>query len=380
MKYYRNHLTYIFALLTASLFGLLTGCGNEESQFHDTMNITLPVDTLDAVLQIGREIGDSTETFGSILTARIDQQDRILVLDEISACIKVYDMQGNFIQQLSRRGNGPGELMHPQGMFIMPDGRIAVTEPNRNGFVVFSESLAFQEEVGLWAENPPYQVTPITDDLILGCRFEGSQDPEVTRHTVAIYPWGEGEYTDLLWKDSLVISDAEFYRDPSPFYVFAWFDLYSPGGDSEGNTYFAPVDPFEYRVMGWDSTGTEILNFTREIAPVAKTDEELEYEIAYVDDYFRLRGGSPLPFEFQPAPYKNTIRDVGIGPDQNLWVRRGAYTELFFDIYDLRGNLIRHAIYPVSSFSWQTEITPRGILAWELDPLDGYQKLYLIGL
>ncbi len=345
----------------------------EESDFT-----TLRIDTLDAILQIGREIGDSTETFGSILIARTDDQGRILVLDEISACIKVYDMQGNFVQQLSRRGNGPGELMHPQGMFVMPDGRIVVTEPNSNGFVVFNESLAFQEEVGLWAENPPYHVTPITNDLILGCRFEGSQDPEVTRHTVAIYRWGEDEYTDLLWKDSLGISDADFYRDPSPFYVFAWFELYSPGGDSEGNTYFAPVDPFEYRVMGWDSSGTEILNFTREITPVAKTDEELEYEIAYVDDYFRLRGGSPLPFEFQPAPYKNTISAVGIGPDQNLWVRQGTRTDIFFDVYDLQGNLLHHCVYPRESRNWATEITPNGILAWELDPEEGFQKLYLL--
>ena len=72
------------------------------------------------------------------------------------------------------------------------------------------------------------------------------------------------------------------------------------------------------------------------------------------------------------------IEDVGIGPDENLWVRRGTRTDLFFDIYDLDGVLLQHAIYVVESWSWETEITPYGILAWELDPLESYQKLYFI--
>ncbi len=359
-------------------FCSLSGCGSDDPGKGLDDDIAAQIDTLQAVIEIGQEIGDSTEIFGSIRAAGIDDLGRIFVLDEIAACIKVYDLQGNYLQQLSRRGDGPGELMCPQGLFIMPDGRIAVTEANKWGYVMFDDSLELLEEVRLWCENPPYHVTPISNDRILACRYDGSPTPDVTRHTVGIYRWGEAEMTELLWKDSLEISDAEFNRDPSEFYVFCWFELYAPGGDGAGRTFFAPVDPFEYRVIGWDSTGTEILNFTRSIAPVLKTDSEIEYEISYVNDYFPLRGGRPLMFEFHPSPYKNMISDVGIGPDRNLWVRRGTRTDLFFDIYDLEGNPLRQAVFPKDSWVWATEITPHGILAWELDPEEGYQKLFLI--
>ena len=69
---------------------------------------------------------------------------------------------------------------------------------------------------------------------------------------------------------------------------------------------------------------------------------------------------------------------VGIGPDGNLWVSLGTSRELFFDIYDLEGNLLRNAVFPQLSSSWETEITEQGIIAWEADPIEGYQKLYFL--
>ena len=60
---------------------------------HPDDQITLPVDTLQIVLEIGEEIGDSTEIFGSIIDADIDKQGRIYVLDQVSCRIMIYDMQ-----------------------------------------------------------------------------------------------------------------------------------------------------------------------------------------------------------------------------------------------------------------------------------------------
>ena len=161
---------------------------------------------------------------------------------------------------------------------------------------------------------------------------------------------------------------------------FGLFNELSTCGSGDGRVYCAYMSPQEYEVLGWDSTGAEILRISRNMPPVLKTQEEVEDEVFYVHSYAQRRRSShrPLGFDYEPEPYRNMIADVDIGPDGNLWVRRGTRVEPFFDIYDLDGNLLRHAVYPDPGWSWETEGTPYGILAWEMDPLEGYQKLYLL--
>lgn len=362
-------------LLVLLLPVTITGCGSIEEISENT--ITLPVDTLQVVFEIGEEMGDSTNTFWSIVEADIDDQGRVFVVDEIDASVKVYDLQGNYIQQITRRGNGPGELHHPRGLCIMPDGRIVINAPSKDGYVVFNDSLEFVEEVSLWQNNSPYHVSPLTNNKLVACSYGGNPYTEAEWQYAAIYNWGDSEWESLLWIDSIVISESEWENDPSVSIIFTVFHQLSSYGDGNGTVYFGQVDEFEYRVIGWDSTCTEILNITRDMTPVEKSPEEIASEAEYMSYIYQWLGGSPS-IEIYPSIYENMISDVGIGPDENLWVRRGTHNDLFFDIYDLEGKLLRHSVYPIVSWSWKTNITPKGILAWEEDPLSGYQKLYLL--
>jgi len=373
----RTIISVLHLFILSACFVFTISCRDAEPQAAFEDQSTHSVDTLQLVLEIGEEYGDSTNTFWSLSGADIDDQGRIFVVDEIDASVKVYNLQGNYIQQVTRMGNGPGELQHPRGLCIMPDGRIVINAPSKFGYVVFNDSLEFVEEVSLWLNNSPYHVTPLTNNKLVACRHGGNIETDIERHTVAIYNWGEPEWENLLWKDSIKVTDSEFENDPSVSITFTLFHNLCSYGDGNGNVYFGQVDPFQYRVIGWDSTGTEILNITRDMTPVEKSPEETEYEAEYMNYTYRRRGGLASN-DLHPDIYENMISDVGIGPDENLWVRRGTRNDLFFDIYDLEGILLRHAVYPAESWSWKTRITPRGILAWEMDPLEGFQKLYLI--
>lgn len=375
-KWLGSRLSFIF-YCSLSFLILGIGCKGAEQVSAVDDQITHSVDTLQVVFKIGEEIGDSTNTFWSIVAADIDDQCRIFVLDEIDASVKVYDMQGNYILRVTRRGTGPGELLRPRGLSIMPDGRLVINAPSKKGYVVFNDSLEFVEEISFWQDNSPYHVSPITNNKLVVCRYHENPDTDVMRHTAAIYNWGEREWETLLWKDSIEISSSEWDRDPSVPITFCSFHLLSTYGDGNGNVYFGQVDSCEYRVIGWDSTGTEILNITRDMTPVEKSPEEIASEAVYINSNCQQRGGSPS-WDLRPSIHENMISEVGIGPDKNLWVRRGTRNEPFFDIYDLDGNLLRHTIFPADGWSWETKITPWGILAWELDPLEGYQKLYLL--
>lgn len=336
------------------------------------------VDTLQVIFQIGEELGDSTNTFISIADVDIDENGRLLVLDDIAASVKAYDSQGNYLQLVTQRGSGPGELTHPRGLTSMPGGRLVVSAPSRHGFVVFDDSLRYLEEISLWLCNSPYDLTAISGNRMAICRYDEDGTNDFIRHTLGIYSWGEESMDVLLWKDSLEINASDETRDPSQSWIFCLFELLQTNSDSSGNIYFAPIDQSEYRVIAWDATGNEILNISKEIIPVEKSPEEIESEILYMNSYYRNRSGHAPPFEFHPNPFRNAVADVGVGPDGNLWVRRGTTTDIFFDIYDLDGVPVRHAVFPVESWSWKTETTPYGIIAWELDPIAGYQILYFL--
>lgn len=359
---------------------MVVACCNPEDDGVLTttqIDVTNPVDTLNVVLELGDLGGDSTEIFGSIIDADIDQQGRIFVLDEVFCCLKVYDIQGNYIRQVSRRGSGPGESFHPRSMFIMPDGRIGICASDKAGFIVFDDSLEYEEEIRFWLENSPYHVTPITNSRIAVSRYTENSDSSILRHTLSVYEWGEDEREVLLWKDSIDAS-IESIANIQLMFRFAFIDLLCSGGTGDGAVYFSPSNPYNYSVYAWDSTGAEILHITRDMESVEKTIEEIDDEIFQVCSQFQTQSGRELPFPYQPNPYRDLIISADIGPDGNLWVRRGTHLEPFFDIYDLEGNLLRHAVFPAEGWSWQTETTASGILAWELDPEEGYQKLYLL--
>lgn len=366
--------------LTAILFLILTvsfACGDVDVEHSDDL-ITFPVDTLQIVLEIGKEIGDSTEIFGSIIDADIDKQGRIHVLDQVSCRIMIYDMQGNYIRCVSHRGAGPGECYNPMAMFIMPDGRVGICASDKGGYIVFNDSLELEEEIRCWPNNSPYHVTAINNNRLAVCRYDDTEcnGGFLLHHTVAIFRWGEQEWDTILWKDSL-FSDDNVSSDPSEELLFVMFHDLNTGGIGDGTVYFAPLDPFEYQVLGWDTSGTEVLNITRDMTPVEKTPEEIADESSYLNSSFQTRFGD-RGFNFQAHSYRNMILSVGIGPDGNLWVRRGTRNGLFFDIFNLDGNILRHAVFQDDGWSWRTDITPHGILAWELDPLEGYQTLFLL--
>ena len=369
---------YLFVLCCLILFA---GCGGSGQEPTIDQNIpVLPVDTLQVALEIGVEIGDSSNTFGAITSTLIDQWGRILVLDQAATCLKVFDSEGNFLLQVSRSGNGPGELVLPWDMFMMPDGRLAILDLGKLGFVVFSDSLEYLEEVGLWPQNPPFQGTPISDNQYVAYKIDTdvADDGIVLRRTIALYSWGEEEWDQIFWQDSIVASMNEIVENPSVLIIDLLDPLNLSGNDSD-EIYFSLKDSEEYLITGWNQAGEEIMSISMDLAPVNKTAEAIAAESTYVNNYIsRMSGGGGAGMIFEPDLHRDMVTGVDIGPDGNLWIRRGTIDSPFFDIFSKEGELLHHVIFPVEGWSWRTSVSEEGILAWEEDPEDGYQVLYLL--
>ncbi len=363
-------------VLLAALF--LAACGDGPAE--DIGAGDLPVDTLSVALSIGAEIGDSTTTFGVIQDAMIlpGGRDEILVLDRQGACIKVFDGSGGYVRQVSRRGSGPGEMGMPWEFFAMPDGRLMILEMLKQGFLFLDDSLNLVEEISHWPQNPPMLSTALSDSTFASYKIDAGMvdDILVMNRRIVIYTVGAEDYDTILWEDSITASPSDLMDNPSMF-VTELLDAFCMGGDGTGTVFFAEKSGEDYLILGWNALGGEIFRTGLDIPSVAKTPEEIEEEKAYMDNFFRNIGGS-MPFSFEPEPYRNKVVALGVGPDGRLWVQRGTTDTPFFDIFQQNGELAGHAVFPEDGWSWTFTISPQGILAWEADPDEGYQRLFVL--
>ena len=80
--------------------------------------------TLVPEVTIGRLDGPDEYLFGSIYALTVDDDGRVYVLDGQAQHIRVFDSEGTYLETVTRRGQGPGELRNAMSVAVLPDGRI----------------------------------------------------------------------------------------------------------------------------------------------------------------------------------------------------------------------------------------------------------------
>ncbi len=73
---------------------------------------------------IGRLDGPDEYLFGNIYAITVDDDGRVYVLDGQAQHIRVFDSGGTYLETMTRRGQGPGELVNAMSVAVLPDGRI----------------------------------------------------------------------------------------------------------------------------------------------------------------------------------------------------------------------------------------------------------------
>jgi hypothetical protein len=99
------------------------------------------------VFAVGRAEGADHEMFGEISGVVFDAQENLYVLDRQSHRILVYDRNGRFLRQISKQGQGPGELISPFQLVMGGDGTLIVSDPARFGYSIFRTDGSFVRNV-----------------------------------------------------------------------------------------------------------------------------------------------------------------------------------------------------------------------------------------
>ena len=358
--------------ITAALL-LQMGCGGGDG----VSGAPAPVDTLMLTVHasLGAATGDSTAVFGSIADACRDPRGNVLVLDQVARGVKVYSPEGEFIRQIGREGGGPGELQMPLYVTCRNDGLVMVHDPMSNAFVTYDSSGTFMGNVSLWDNGPPIQAVAVGDSGYAGIllEFDMTGDRPLMTRSIILYD-SSGEFVRVYHSDQLPVDFSDFTG-----VLRSMIFSFAIAGDGDGRVFYSPVSSEAYEIHGFEPGGLAFLSLERDLPRVRKTREEMQDEEAYIESWASRIGMQGVPIDWEPDPYRNFVRALGVDDSERIWVARGTGGEPFFDVFDMGGEHLFSARLPLSGNSWMFHTERRGILCWDEDPPEGYQQLHLVG-
>lgn len=368
-------------IAAVALMIVFISCGGEETtgEIPGEAASDVPTVYLVPVDSIGIEMGDSLYVMGAIEGLAYGPDGNIAILDCAYACVRIYSQEGEYQRQIGSRGNGPGELQSIAFLGISEDGHVYLTGDGADILGVHQ----FDYHTGEWLGSLPSLGTPPT------C-IEGAEDSFYVRKDLN-FDVSSGEPMILISIAKYAIGDEEpvitYIEDTAPFnpadmasmIELVWYG-YDVAADFSGNTYISPRSSEEALVIIYGSDGEETGRIELDLEPVLRTDEEIEMERLILTAKMSAMGDDQM-YSIEPAPYKPLIRGLEIDGEGNIWVQHGGPTVPAFSVYSNSGELMYYAEvageHPDGN-SWRFYIDGNGILAYAEDPVDGYQKVYIL--
>ena len=320
------------ALLAATTVCALAACGTEPGPAAagpdvvvETIGDTTVVRTLsgsvwegEATLvpevSIGELDGPEEYLFGWIFSLAVDDDRNVYVFDYQAQHVGVFDAQGNHLETLGGRGEGPGEFKGAEAIAMLPDGRLVVRNPGNQRVEVFGPEPGHTEQ---WR----YPAGGLTTFRQLYTDMHGRTLVRIVDRSRPSSSGG-GLVTQLLvlGPDGTPVDTLAEPSHPSPTEVrpftprFQW--TFHPSG------HFLTGMPSEYRIDLARDDG--VLRIERAVDPVPVLDEERAYAREQMVRSRRARdpdwswSGPPVPRQ------KPFFRSLRTGRDGRIWVRVAA--------------------------------------------------------
>lgn len=311
------------------------------------------------------------DCFGAISDVGFTDAGDIAVLDRLRGYGRVFSRSGEYVYSLGRAGSGPGEFISPDCMASTGNGTV-VFERSTGKASLFDGEGTYQGELSSSMRIIPTYATSAGDSLFVG--GVSARDPEggdmagmymVVTFDVELDP------VDTLYRHYYTME----YRDFTEMLRNTSFSC-SFDGDNEGNVFIAPSSCDEYRLMGFDSAGSQFLDLVLERSPVRKSPEEISLEEQRFNSVIRARN-TGFTAGYEALEYRYMIPPNGVHADNmgRIWVRNGLSSAHEFDVFDYWGNRLFSVVAAgmdpseTSDVLWWS-VDRYGLLCFSVDPLE----------
>lgn len=102
---------------------------------------------------IGADEGEHWELLAGVRQVAFDRAENLYILDSNNQRVLVFDPSGRFVQQIGKKGEGPGELMVPLAMTVSADRSVIISDLGRRAYTIFKPDGTFVRNVTLGGED-----------------------------------------------------------------------------------------------------------------------------------------------------------------------------------------------------------------------------------
>ncbi|MEZ4649830.1 MAG: 6-bladed beta-propeller [Candidatus Eisenbacteria bacterium] len=299
-----------------------------------------------ALEELWRVSGDDEDVLLGV-TQRIEEGEdgTFYFLDMQLTEIQVFSPNGEYLRSIGREGEGPGEFQRPNGMFMLPDGVLAVIQ-GRPGKVVLLRTD------GTPAGNLPIPGTEtgsvflgvgrgVGDRIYLQVNQGERTETGFKSHNRTLSMDRSGKVLATFDETDIVRDFANPNFDEKEGFGMRRWDV-GPGG-----VYYQAGSFDDYRVEVRNPDGTPLHAIERTYTPRKRT----EAEKAEIQGQMVFRGPRRMQIDMKVSPTDPAIVNLYPRPDGSLWVlsSRGAYDRDkgvigTFDEFSPKGEFVRQVV------------------------------------
>ncbi|MEJ2721406.1 MAG: 6-bladed beta-propeller, partial [bacterium] len=294
--------------------------------------------------RIGGDTDDEDEFFGVISQIQTDEAGDIYLLDSQLNQVKIFSPDGEFIRDIGREGEGPGEFRGATSMFFTKNGDVAVLQ------LVPGKIVLLTPEGEPAGEHP----LPVREDggmlILIGGNYRGGNFVlaaatnafaegrfDQTRYLASIDP--EGKETTRYHTETRTIDFANAVLDDKVWDTFDRRWTIGPDG-----RVYACTSYDNYAIQVWNPDGTPDRVIERKYTHQKRTAAEKKI----VEDLMGLFANQIPNATVKISDYNKDIETIYVREDGSLWVLTSDGTRELpddvigvFDVFDAEGRFVR---------------------------------------
>jgi hypothetical protein len=283
-------------------------------------------------LVIGKATGPAGTIFATLDSLGVDDEENIWALDRKDTEIHVFDRNGGHLRSFGRRGQGPGELESPGGMFVRGDGTAAVLDQSAQRVVFYDGRGQFLRTVSTTMPRPQLGIKIDSRGSVYGVSV---RPREWKFMTYRLYGYD---------REMVPLETLAEYEEPYDRGVINAVDnTLTFHLTRDDRLIWMTTAKYELHVL--DPEGREIRRIVKDFLPLrvsASAREALLQEIT---------GGQPLSPSLRiafPEYYPPVDRFIG-DEEGRLFVRtyeRDGRGGVWFDAFDVDGRCVTRFLFP----------------------------------
>jgi hypothetical protein len=298
--------------------------------------------------QIGEDDDESGVIFGLVVDVCIDQDLYLYVVDRQLSTVSLFNSDGEFLRDIGRDGDGPGEYRRPYDAYSIASGEVGVVGGNGRNIFRYSRSGTHLGNI-LVPENTDGTVRVVEEIQAVGSTlFALSRIGEVTT-VVTFEPRVDLRRIHALdsnFEEQVTFFEESHLADESkPVWSERPTALHDRWIAARDGSVYVATSFLDYEVTAYNADGTVRYVSRPDYRPRKRSSDEKQavYDWATVNPHGNLPGT-----DFQIEEYDKSIMKLPRVHNGNIWVltSRGFYDRPegsigVYDILDTDGKLVK---------------------------------------